>query len=96
MLLQHKKQVRFSDQNTVQFTHSSTEYDRSCFANMVSSHVHINIPIQPLINPPIVPSQKRPKHKLKINTQFSHGPLYLTGTSIHQYHKDYLTPIDID
>jgi hypothetical protein len=61
---------------------------------MINTTFHI--PIQPLINAPIVHSQKRPKHKLKIDTQFSQGPLYLTGLSIHQYHKDYLTPIDVD
>jgi hypothetical protein len=94
MLLKQKKQVRFSDENTIQFTHSSTDYDRSCFANITITN--ISIPIQPLIHAPIVHSLKRPKHKLKINTQFSQGPLYLTGLSIHQYHKDYLTPIDID
>ncbi|CEP13650.1 hypothetical protein [Parasitella parasitica] len=37
MKIKTKKRVRFSNQNTINYTHSASEYDRSCFATDPSS-----------------------------------------------------------
>lgn len=83
-----KKRVRFSDQNTIRYTHSSKEYDRSCFAMDSSSPPAYAAPrikhhqVQPLMcmNPPIVYSQQKQQHQqkqqppmLKIDTSINNG-----------------------
>lgn len=83
-----KKRVRFSDQNTIRYTHSSKEYDRSCFVMGSSSSPAFTAPrikhnqVQPLMcmNPPIIYSQqkqhlqkKKQQPILKIDTSINNG-----------------------
>ncbi|KAG2198988.1 hypothetical protein INT47_013172 [Mucor saturninus] len=90
MTLNHHKKVQFSNEkDTIAYTHSATDYDRSPFAGaslqlqafraqlLIPQHA---APITP--PPPVIHPTKRVKAHLKINTTtLACGPLFFTALS---------------
>lgn len=75
------KKVQFSNDDTIEYTHSSTEYDRSPFAGASIQLYKFRSELQFIAKPPIVYSQQVKKPSLKINTAVCGGPLFFTGLS---------------
>lgn len=84
------KKVQFSNDNTVVYTHSSTDYDRSPFAGASQQLYKFRAELQFIATPPTVysqqPQQQAKKGTLKINTAVCGGPLFFTGLTTNYSH----------